>query len=67
MSRTLVEAGFGDRLMFGSDQVVWPQTIGVSIEIMEAAPFLTEDQKQAFFCGNAARFLGLDASVCSGS
>ena len=64
--RTLVEAGYGDRLMFGSDQGVWPQTIGVSIEIMEAASFLTEDQKQAFFCGNAARFLQLDDAVCNG-
>ncbi len=64
--RTLVEAGYGDRLMFGSDQGVWPQTIGVSIEIMEAAPFLTEDQKQAFFCGNAARFLRFDDAVCTG-
>jgi hypothetical protein len=25
--RTIVEAGFGDRVMFGTDQMVWPETI----------------------------------------
>jgi len=25
--RTIVEAGVGDRVMFGTDQMVWPETI----------------------------------------
>ncbi len=29
--------------MFGSDQVVWPQVIGLEIEIVEEAPFLVEE------------------------
>ena len=30
--RRLVEAGFGKRIMFGSDQMVWPETIGMAVE-----------------------------------
>jgi uncharacterized protein len=57
--RTLINAGFGDRLMFGSDQMIWPGAIGISIETIEAVPFLTEDQKRAILYHNAARFLRL--------
>ena len=48
------------RLMFGSDQMIWPETIGMAIERIEAAPFLTAGQKRDIFCNNAARFLRLD-------
>ena len=57
----LVNAGFGGRIMFGSDQVVWPQTIGVSIQILEEAPFLSEAQKRDIFYSNAVRFFRLDS------
>lgn len=56
----LVEAGFGKRIMFGSDQMVWPGAIEVGIESIEAAPFLTESQKRDLLFNNAARFLRLD-------
>lgn len=52
------------RLMFGSDQMVWPEAIGMAIEGIEFADFLTTEQKRDIFCSNAARFLRLDASVC---
>lgn len=55
----LVSAGFGRRILFGSDQMVWPQMIEVAIEVIEAAPFLTEEQKRDIFYENAARFLRL--------
>jgi len=55
----LVEAGFGDRVMFGSDAMTWPGVIEPSIAIIEDAPFLTEAQKRAILYDNAARFLGL--------
>jgi len=55
----LVEAGFGQRILFGSDQMVWPQTIGVAIESIQSAEFLTLEQKQDIFYGNAARLLRL--------
>ncbi len=55
--RRIVEAGFGNRIMFGSDQMVWPETIGVAISNIESADFLTQDQKRDIFYNNAARFL----------
>jgi uncharacterized protein len=58
--RRLVEAGFGKRIMFGSDEMVWPQTIKVAIESIETADFLTDEQKRDIFYNNAARFLRLE-------
>lgn len=55
----LVEAGYGDRVMFGSDQMIWPGVIEPSIRAIEEAPFLTEAQKRDIFYNNAARFLRL--------
>jgi hypothetical protein len=57
--RTIVEAGFGDRVMFGSDQMVWPETIERAIARIEHAPFLTPEQKRSILYDNAARFLRL--------
>ncbi len=61
--RRLVEAGFGSRIMFGSDQMLWPQTIGIAIESIESADFLTEKQKRDILYNDAARFLRLDRPV----
>lgn len=58
--RTIVDAGFGKRVMFGSDQMVWPETIERAIARIEAAPFLTAEQKRDILYDNAARFLRLD-------
>jgi predicted TIM-barrel fold metal-dependent hydrolase len=58
--RTLVEAGFGKRIMFGSDASMWPQVIGIGIEAIESADFLTSAQKRDILYNNAARFLRLD-------
>lgn len=55
----IVEAGFGDRVMFGSDQMVWPETIERAIDTIEQAPFLSSAQKRDIFYNNAARFLRL--------
>ena len=56
----LVDAGFGKRIMFGSDQGIWPETIRSSIESIEAAPFLSESQKRDILYNNAARFLRMN-------
>jgi hypothetical protein len=61
--RRLVEAGFGKRLMFGSDQNIWPQAIGLAVESIESADFLTREQKRDIFYNNAARFLRLDQAA----
>jgi predicted TIM-barrel fold metal-dependent hydrolase len=58
--RGLIEAGFGKRVMFGSDAAMWPQVIGIGIEAIESADFLTEEQKRDILYNNAARFLRLD-------
>ncbi len=60
--RRIVEAGFGKRVMFGSDQMVWPETLETAIESIEQAAFLSPEQKRDIFYNNAARFLKLSAS-----
>jgi len=57
--RMLVEAGFAKRIMFGSDQMIWPETIRIAVETIEQADFLSERQKRDIFYNNAARFLRL--------
>ncbi|HEY0592651.1 MAG TPA: amidohydrolase family protein, partial [Thermoanaerobaculia bacterium] len=57
--KALIRAGFEDRIMFGSDQMVWPDGIGLAIDAIESADFLTEKQKRDIFYNNAARFLKL--------
>jgi hypothetical protein len=59
--RGIVEAGFGKRVMFGSDQMVWPGVIERSIAVLEEAPFLSEAQKRDVLYHNAARFLRLSS------
>jgi len=58
--RRLVEVGFGKRIMFGSDQMVWPETIGMAIDGIESAAFLSPEQKRDILYNNAVRFFRLD-------
>jgi hypothetical protein len=58
--RALVRAGLGKRVMFGSDQMRWPQKIGEGISAIESAGFLTQQQRRDILYNNAARFLRLD-------
>lgn len=55
----IVAAGYGDRVMFGSDQMIWPGVIEPAIATIEEAPFLTPEQKRDILYHNAARFLRL--------
>ena len=57
--KKLVDAGFGKRILWGSDQMIWPRAIDVAIDTIEKAPFLTAAQKRDIFYNNAARFLRL--------
>lgn len=57
--RTIVEAGYQDRIMFGSDQMIWPGVIDRSIATIQEAPFLSNQQKRDILYNNAARFLRL--------
>ena len=56
----IVEAGFGSRVMFGSDQMNWPGVIEIAIEGIRSAPFLTEAQSRDIFFNNAVPFLRLN-------
>ena len=58
--RRIVNAGFGNRVMFGSDEMIWPQAIPRAIEAIETADILSEDLKRDILFRNAARFLRLD-------
>ena len=55
----LVEAGFEDRVMFGTDQLQWPKLMGYSISIIQNADYLLPEQKRDILYNNAARFLRL--------
>lgn len=56
----LVEGGFEDRVMFGTDQLIWPKLMTYSISIIQNADYLTPEQKRDILYNNAARFLRLD-------
>ena len=58
----LVEAGFEDRVMFGTDQMEWPKLMAYSISIIQNADYLSPEQKRDILYNNAARFLRLDTA-----
>jgi len=58
--KRLLNTGLGKRLMFGSDQMVWPEKIGEAIRAIEEAPFLTYEEKRDILYNNAAGFLRLE-------
>ena len=60
--RALVDAGFGKRIMFGSD---FPNQEGPGVDAILKADFLTSAQKADILCNNAARFLRLPQSTCA--
>jgi hypothetical protein len=49
----------GKRIMFGSDQMIWPDAVGMGIKAVESAGFLSENQKRDIFYNNAVKFLRL--------
>jgi predicted TIM-barrel fold metal-dependent hydrolase len=58
----LVDAGFEDRVMFGTDQLIWPKPMSYSISVIQNADYLTPQQKRDILYNNAARFLRLDTA-----
>lgn len=53
-------AGILDRVMFGTDQMVWPGAISASVEFLNGLDFLSESEKADILYNNARRFLRLD-------
>jgi predicted TIM-barrel fold metal-dependent hydrolase len=64
----LIRAGLGKRLMFGSGLSAqeWGAKIGPIIEVIQAAPFLSEEQRADIFYRNAERFLASERPGSSG-
>ena len=53
-------AGILDRVMFGTDQMVWPGALSESVQFLNGLAFLSEQEKADIFYNNAQRFLRLD-------
>ncbi len=60
--RRLVQAGFGKRIMYGTDLLVWPKLIETSLGVIENANYLSHEQKRDILFNNAVRFFRLDES-----
>lgn len=58
--KRIIQAGFGKRIMYGTDFIAWPKMIEASISLIQNASYLTEEQKRDILYNNAARFLRLD-------
>jgi predicted TIM-barrel fold metal-dependent hydrolase len=50
-----------NRVMFGSDQMAWPEAIALAIDRVNRLDFLTLEEKKDLFYDNAAKFLALTA------
>ncbi len=61
--RRIIDAGFADRIMYGTDNMLWPDSFSLAVSRTSAA-FLSDDQKRDILCRNAARFLRLGNEVC---
>ncbi len=55
----LVDAGFGNRIMFGTDQMFWPDAISLAVDRIRSAAFLSQAQKRDILYNNAVRFYRL--------
>lgn len=58
----LVQAGFGKRIIYGTDFMLWPRLFETSIGVIENAKYLSEDQKRDILFNNAVRFFRMDKS-----
>jgi predicted TIM-barrel fold metal-dependent hydrolase len=52
--------GLLDRVLFGSDQMMWPDAITSSIDFLNSLDFLTEEEKQMILYQNGLKFLGIE-------
>lgn len=58
--KRLVQAGFGKRIMYGTDLMIWPKLLETSLGVIENANYLSFDQKRDILYNNAVRFFRLD-------
>ena len=50
----------GSEMCIRDSQMYWPEAIGMAVDAIDAAPFLTPADRRDIFYGNAARFLRLE-------
>lgn len=58
--KSLINAGFDNRIMYGSDQMIWEDAIPLTIKNIEEAPFLSDSQKDKIFYKNASKFFNIE-------
>ena len=56
----LVQAGFGKRIIYGTDLMVWPDLFETSVGVIQNANYLSYEQKRDIFFNNAIRFFNWD-------
>ncbi len=54
--KRIADAGYHQRVLYGSDQMVWPDAISLSIDRIKRAPYLSAGQKRDILFNNAVRF-----------
>ena len=57
MLKEAVDTAGSDRILFGSDQMVWPQMITPAVRSVSEAPYLNEQDKRRILWGNAASLM----------
>jgi predicted TIM-barrel fold metal-dependent hydrolase len=65
--KRLIGAGFEKRILYGSDEMNWPEGIELSIKNVQNVPFLTQSQKRDIFYNNAVRFFKLNKEDVGGN
>jgi hypothetical protein len=59
MLREAIDTVGNDRILFGSDQMVWPQMITPAVAAIRDGKFLSEDDKRRILWENAAALFGI--------
>ena len=58
--KAFVDAGFEDRILYGTDQMVWPDLVDIAIGRVRNTRWLSDPVKRKFLYANAAHFLRTD-------
>ncbi|GHA34067.1 hypothetical protein GCM10007103_14550 [Salinimicrobium marinum] len=61
--RQAKQMGLVNRILFGTDQMIWREAIGIAVNRINSRDFLTAEEKADIFYYNAAEFLGLEEDV----
>jgi uncharacterized protein len=59
MLKEAVDTVGSDRILFGSDQMVWPQMITPAVQAIVKADYLNAEDKRRILWGNAAELMGI--------